>query len=265
MSKLRFEKERKKKPIKNIGYYVAFGLCLAAVGVAGWTTLSKNSVKTNDLNEDNLTVQSGYDTMDWDSVAQEVDAVLEDVPYDKASEAPTEAPTKAFEQNAEQTALIPEPKEATEPATAPPESAPPAGEPDLYTLPVSGEIHKSFSGEDLVYSQTLEDWRVHEGVDITASKGDKVKTAAKGEVLEVYEDDLLGFTVVIRHSEGVTAYYSGLSEKVLVEAGKTIDAGTILGTIDVVPCELVDPPHLHFAVKKDGKWVDPIAALGLKI
>lgn len=248
MSKLRFERERKRKPGKNIGYYIALGLCLSAVGITGWSMLGNKSEP--ELKPEEI-VESQYEGDNWDMIADEVDNIVNDVP-DLTSEIEAESA----------------PQEAQEANTAPeeaPESSKEEKGPVMYTMPVTGKLHKSFSGTELIYSQTLEDWRVHEGVDILASKGDKIKSAAGGQVLDVVEDTLLGMTVIIRHEEGLTAYYSGLSSKVLVSKDQKIEAGAVLGTIDVVPCELVDPPHLHFAVKKDGAWVDPVATMKLKV
>ncbi|MDR1564982.1 MAG: M23 family metallopeptidase [Oscillospiraceae bacterium] len=252
MSKLRFEKERNKNPIKNLGYYIALGLCLTAAGVTGWAALSKKSVPKQNPDTVSAQVQSDLLTEDWDAIADAVNAAVSGVPAETASSEATEAANTKPESKAE----------VSSPAA---ESAPEKADENVFTLPVSGKLSKSFSITDFIYSQTLEDWRTHEGIDITANKGDKVKTAGVGEVLDILIDDLMGPTVVIRHNNGLTAYYSGLSSKILVKKNQKIEAGTVLGTIDSVPIELVDPPHLHLGVKKDGDWVNPIEAMGLKI
>ena len=42
------------------------------------------------------------------------------------------------------------------------------------TQPVSGRVLNSYSGDELVYSKTLGDWRTHNGVDYAASRGAEV-------------------------------------------------------------------------------------------
>lgn len=41
------------------------------------------------------------------------------------------------------------------------------------TQPVSGRVLNSYSGDELVYSKTLGDWRTHNGVDYAASRARK--------------------------------------------------------------------------------------------
>ena len=36
--------------------------------------------------------------------------------------------------------------------------------------PAGKNVMKEFSGDELVYSQTLKDWRVHDGVDFEVEK-----------------------------------------------------------------------------------------------
>ena len=58
--------------------------------------------------------------------------------------------------------------------------------------PVGQKLTKEFSGKDPIYSQTLNDWRVHEGVDLSAEEGEKVKAVSAGTVKDIYEDPMLG-------------------------------------------------------------------------
>ena len=63
--------------------------------------------------------------------------------------------------------------------------------------PLDGTTVTVFSMTELMYDETMADWRTHDGVDIRAGEGDAVKTAAAGTVKEVRYDDLMGVTVVI--------------------------------------------------------------------
>ena len=63
---------------------------------------------------------------------------------------------------------------------------------------------------ELLYDQTMADWRTHNGIDVQAEEGAAVKTAADGTVLSVTSDELMGTTVVIQHSGGYTTQYSSL-------------------------------------------------------
>ena len=48
--------------------------------------------------------------------------------------------------------------------------------------PLDGTTVTVFSMSELLYDETMADWRTHEGLDIQAAEGDAVKTAAAGEV-----------------------------------------------------------------------------------
>lgn len=132
-----------------------------------------------------------------------------------------------------------------------------------FVLPVGGTIKKEFSNENLQYSETYGDWRLHQGVDIAAKKGTQVNSSGKGKVKKVYTDDMLGETVVIDHGNNIEAYYCGLSN-VVVSKGDVVEISQKIGVIGDIPSETADETHLHFMVKIDGNEVDPIKELELE-
>ena len=143
---------------------------------------------------------------------------------------------------------------------APPEPAPaqePAA-PTLVVAPVQGQVLAAFSGEELCYSETLGDWRTHEGLDIGAKPGTTVLSAASGTVRSVVDDPLMGTTVTIDHVGGYSTEYANLQAKPTVLAGDEVSAGQIIGAVgETAVAESAQPPHLHFGVRKDGKCMDP--------
>ena len=129
---------------------------------------------------------------------------------------------------------------------------------ETFLYPVGHDVIKEYSGDSLVYSETMDDWRVHLGTDFYAEKGTKVKPMTNGTVTNVYSDALLGVTVVIDHGNSVSAYYSGLGSTVLVNVGDTVSASDYIGSINVVPSESLDKPHLHLSVRVNEEWVNPM-------
>ena len=124
--------------------------------------------------------------------------------------------------------------------------------------PLDGTTVTVFSMTELMYDETMADWRTHDGVDIRAEEGDAVKTAAAGTVKEVRYDDLMGITVVISHADGYETQYSSLQQEPPVEQGKAVEAGDIIGLVGSTAAAEGDVgPHLHFSVSKDGRVVDP--------
>ncbi|WP_294483657.1 M23 family metallopeptidase [uncultured Ruminococcus sp.] len=132
-------------------------------------------------------------------------------------------------------------------------------------MPVNGDIINPFSEGELVKDSTLGVWRTHDGVDIKADVGTPVKAMNKGTVLEIREDPLWGNCIVIDHGSGVTGYYYSLSKAMNVVEGDRVNAGEVIGAVgDTAECEAAELSHLHFALKKNGSWIDPIEYIGIK-
>ena len=132
------------------------------------------------------------------------------------------------------------------------------------TAPVSGETVAGYAMETLSYNETTRDWRVHNGVDIVAPEGTQVVAAAEGEVYTIYEDDVMGTTVVIRHQDGYTTTYSSLSKELSVQVGDSVEMGQAIGTVgSTALIETVMGTHVHFSAALNGEPMDPEAFLAL--
>ena len=145
---------------------------------------------------------------------------------------------------------------ATRPATsaAAPESTLP-----VFIMPTIGNISKSYSVDVLVYSDTMEDYRTHSGIDICAGTGEGVMAAADGVVSEVYAHPMMGYTVVVRHDGSAETVYQNLAEDIAVSVGDTVKSGEVIGAIgDSALIEIAEEPHLHFELRVDGKTVNPL-------
>lgn len=124
--------------------------------------------------------------------------------------------------------------------------------------PVKGTISKKFSPEAPVYSKTLDQYTIHEGIDIDAELSAQVCAAAEGTVTKVYSDDKMGLTIEITHGDGLITKYSNLSTDKMVGEGDVVKQGQVISGIgDTALFESIDPTHLHFEVWKDGAAVDP--------
>ncbi|MBQ2695841.1 MAG: M23 family metallopeptidase [Clostridia bacterium] len=125
--------------------------------------------------------------------------------------------------------------------------------------PVSGDILVPYSADTLLYSKTLGDWRTHTGIDFFAEKDTEVKAAADGVVLKAYQDPLMGYTVVLSHSQDFQTIYQNLSQSRLVSEGETVTEGQAIGTVgESAPAELLENTHLHFSLKSGDSFVNPI-------
>lgn len=130
-----------------------------------------------------------------------------------------------------------------------------------FILPHDGEIIRPYSPEVPLYSETMNDWRTHSGIDIAVKEGDEAVSVGKGKVSKVLVDSSYGYTVEVDYGS-FTARYCGLKQGEAAGIGQSLEKGDSVGVIDAVPCEANSGPHLHFEIIKEGIEVDPIKALG---
>lgn len=126
----------------------------------------------------------------------------------------------------------------------------------------SGYLLKPFDIEMPVYSLTMNDYRVHTGIDILADPGEAVMSIAEGKVQNIYEDPMMGNCISISHADGLVSYYMGLSDEVCegIEEGAPVFCGQNISSVgDSTLIEIAEEPHLHFEMKKNGQYVDPMA------
>ena len=217
-------------------FYLILCLCMVAVAAAAWsaTVSLREPGDTADLSSGEAGVSSG-------APVQNAEVKVESEPADSSVFAPE---------------------------SAAPADTPVLNEPDtvahFFVMPVTGNILKKYNAEELQYSETYGDMRLHTGVDIEAARDTLIKSAGNGVVEEVYADGLYGNTVVINHGNGVYGYYCGLNNVPLVEAGDVVLSGTELGSLTDIPCESADASHFHFAMKKDGAWVSPLVMMNME-
>ena len=135
----------------------------------------------------------------------------------------------------------------------------PTPEKVTYIAPVAGTVVKNHSLTVPVFSETLEAWRIHTGIDISCDEGSPVFAAADGEVTRVYNDPMLGTTVELRHADGMITRYSNLSGEGLVSVGTEVEKGTQIAKVgDSSISELADESHLHFDMISGETKVDPL-------
>ena len=138
----------------------------------------------------------------------------------------------------------------------------PEKKPEKLTMvaPVVGNVTKFHSVDTPVFSNTLNEWRMHTGLDIAADEGDGVYAAADGTVTRVYSDPFYGKTVEITHADDIVSVYSNLSAAdIAVSEGQSVASGAKIGTVgDTSLIELADEPHIHFEVKVNGVSVNPL-------
>lgn len=213
------------------GYYIALVLCAAAIGITSYVYHQNAAVEEEVLLQESEVIPVG-------TMAAEADV-----------------PVLATQPRTEQT-----PDASTQPETTQPAQA----QKRKIQMPVSGQEIYGYSMETLSYNQTTRDWRVHNGVDFAAEEGTPVCAACEGTVYTTYEDDSMGYTVVIRHDGGYTTKYSSLTEDLAVSAGDTVEAGQTIGYAgSTALVETTMGSHVHFSVTHQDVPMDPAEFLSL--
>ena len=94
----------------------------------------------------------------------------------------------------------------------------------------------------------------HNGVDLAAERGTRIFAAADGTVIASGYDETAGNYVRIDHGDGWVTLYAHC-DRLLAEEGMVLRAGDVIATVGTTGCST--GYHLHFAVRKDGVWLDP--------
>ena len=165
------------------------------------------------------------------------------------------APNTTQEQPKEQ-----EPGINAEPDDKEPEK-PAADTVPTLSLPVQGSLSQIHSVDTQVFSTTMQDWRVHLGIDLATEEDAPVYAAADGTVARVWEDPMMGQCVAIKHAGDCLTVYKNLSTTLAdgIVAGATVARGQILGTVgESALLEIAEEPHLHMEMTVKGIQVDPL-------
>lgn len=229
------------------GFYIVLFLCVAAIGISGYYLLQTVALDTG------LSAQAGGDasvTVPDQSVQRPVTPVVPPVQTQPSStqEEQTAAPVQEDDpEPVKQAQEEPETQEMSESTLS-----------KVFTWPVKGAVLRDFSVETLSLDPTMGDWRTHGGLDIAAAQGVQVLSISAGTVAQVYDDDLMGTTVVVDHGGGLQSWYSNLAPETAVAEGDSVEIGSVLGTVGgTAIAEVGVEPHVHLETILNGVQVDP--------
>ena len=98
----------------------------------------------------------------------------------------------------------------------------------------------------------------HTGVDYAGSTGTPIFAAADGRVAQVGPSGPCGNRVEIAHALGISTVYCHLSRfRAGMRSGERVDQEDVIGYVGTTGRST--GPHLHFAVKRGGRFVDPLS------
>ena len=230
------EKSSKKKLLKKLSpFYIIAALCIvSALGVSLWS--AKFRVKTDNGESTRKTEQSV--TAVYTVPAADI---VTDVPDTRRETAPDTSKTE------EETRL----SRAAQ-----------------FVKPIDTDVIKAFSGDTLVMSKTMGDWRTHNGTDYAGNIGDPVRAVNNYAKVKAYDENMQEYIIEgtellarclcheIDHLDGLTVRYCGLGKGSTVSEGDEVKINDKIGNLSEIPAESADGTHFHIEAEKDGKYID---------
>ena len=255
--------EHIRKFLRGKGFVLALLACVAAAAAVGvWAVRTVRDQMAEDLGErpgQGITGEEVYPGIDeglapgtedqlWEQESASAARSVTDVPEQSSSGASSGAPSGS--------GSVSEPSELQ---TGSPAASASAG--SGYTRPVPGQVLAVFSGDDLVYNETLGDWRTHNGTDYACETGEDVLSPVSGTVESLAAEGNWGVVAAIRDAEGRLWRVAAL-EEAAVQEGDAVTSGQKLGRAGVITGESALAPHIHVEVMDGDKYLDPVGLIG---
>ena len=126
-----------------------------------------------------------------------------------------------------------------------------------FVAPANTVYTSSFGVRRTYNGRTLS---VHQGLDYRAALGTQVTASNSGRIAIARDMYFEGGFIVIDHGESIFTLYMHLSE-FLVREGANVEKGDVIGKSG--SSGRVTGPHLHFAVRWEGAYLEPSTLLAL--
>lgn len=124
--------------------------------------------------------------------------------------------------------------------------------------PVEGNVILNYSMDKSIYFSTLNQYKYHPAIVISAEVGTEVQSAARGMISRIEVDEETGTTLTMDLGSGYEAVYGQLKE-VSVKEGDMVEAGTLLGYVsEPTMYYTLEGSNLYFQLLKDGEPVNPM-------
>ncbi len=124
--------------------------------------------------------------------------------------------------------------------------------PEQLTPPIEGKLTSAYGFRAYPLNGEAD---FHKGIDIAADEGTKIKAAIGGTVETASYSDSYGNYLTIQNDHGFTTWYAHC-KKLLVSEGDKVKQGKKIALVGSTGDST--GAHLHFAMQKDGIWVNPL-------
>jgi murein DD-endopeptidase MepM/ murein hydrolase activator NlpD len=126
---------------------------------------------------------------------------------------------------------------------------------EIFIYPIRGRLTSPFGWRNDPISGAR---RYHSAIDLAAPTGTPIKAAMDGRISTVGLSSVYGKYIIISHSGGLQTWYAHMSATSATQ-GAYVRQGAKIG--EVGSTGYSTGPHLHFAVFKNGKAVNPLELL----
>jgi murein DD-endopeptidase MepM/ murein hydrolase activator NlpD len=128
----------------------------------------------------------------------------------------------------------------------------------MWPVPSSYRITSAFGNR---YHPILKKYKMHTGIDIGAKSGSNIVAAQTGTVIYSNYLGSYGKVIMIDHGGGYVTLYAH-SSKLIAKNGQKVTKGDVIALVGSTG--LSTGPHLHFEVRKNGEFVDPVQYVSAK-
>jgi LysM repeat protein len=126
---------------------------------------------------------------------------------------------------------------------------------DLFVYPVRGRLTSGYGWRNDPFTGVR---RFHAAIDLAAPLGTPLTAAMDGRVSTLGFNSVYGKYIILSHSGGYQTLYAHLNE-FRVQSGSSVRQGARIG--DVGNTGYSTGSHLHFAVFKNGRALNPLTLL----
>lgn len=124
--------------------------------------------------------------------------------------------------------------------------------------PVKGDVILDYSMDKSIYFSTLNQYKYHPAIVISAPSGSEVQCAARGRVSDIKVNEETGTTIYMELGDGYEAVYGQLKE-VAVEEGDIVEPGRLLGYVsEPTKYYTLEGSNLYFQLLKKDEPLDPM-------
>lgn len=127
--------------------------------------------------------------------------------------------------------------------------------PQTLTYPIQAPIT---SGYGMRIHPITGAQKMHNGIDFGAAQGTPISAAASGKVVLAGWVGGYGNSVEIDHQNGLKTFYAHASV-LYIQNGQAVKTRQAIAAVGSTGNST--GPHLHFEVRKQGQWVDPMKFL----